>query len=434
MDRPARQAEHDAAAGRIALMLRQLGAQPTDPVPSLPAIARARQLLSVHDTLRGDLDRLPRDLAAKQAERDKAAGELAALAPPADMRGLKRLVREIGSDPAANAAQAARMVTQRRAALEQGLRRVPGWTCGAEALADLSPLPLGEYERLAARRETAELARARLATDLASARADAEAVGAGLAALSGDVPIPDAALLAAARQRRDRGWALICRRLFEGGQTPEAERAWAGDLPLPLAYERAVTAADDIADRRGSEAERVERVAELRRQIAATEAVIADLSARLAEAADLCAQAEAAWAAVCSPLRLPVDAGLGTVRELLAGRERVLDLLRGVGEAEEAHDALLARHADWEARLAGCLNLPSATEPAALSPLLARAEAAIDSEERAEKARTRLETRLAASRDEAGRLAQALTEFDRPAHEMAARVDGGARRVEPPRR
>ncbi len=409
-DRPARQAEHDAASGRIAGMLRQLGAQPTDLIPSLPAIARARQLLSIHDTLRGDLDRLPRDAAAKQTERDKAAAELAALGAPAETRGLKRLVREIGSDPATSAAQAVRTVAQRRAALEQALRRVPGWIGGAEALADLSPLPPSEYERLGARRDAAEQTRARLASDLASARADAEAARARLTALSGDVPIPDAAQVAAARRRRDGGWALICRRLFEGTPDPAAERAWAGDLPLPLAYERAVTAADDLADRRGSEAERVERMAESRRQIAATEAIIEDLCIRLAEAVDACARIEAAWTAVCSPLNLPSDAGLGAVRDLMAGRERVLDLLRGVAEAEEVNDTLLARHADWAAHLAAGLNVPATNEAAALPGLLARAEAAIDTEERAEKARAKLETRLAAAREEAERLAQALTE------------------------
>ncbi len=409
-DRPARQSELDAATGRIAAMLRRLGAEPTDPVPPLPAIARARQLLSEHDALRGDLNRLPREAAAKQAERDNAASALAALPPPADLRVLKRLVREIGADPAASAADAARVVAQRRAALDQALRRVPGWTGGAEALAALRPLPLSEYERLGARRDAAEQDRARLSADLATARTEAETARARLAVLSGDGPIPDAALVAAARRRRDGGWALICRRLFEGAADPEVERAWAGDLPLPLAYERAVTAADDLADRRGSEAERVERVAELRRQIAAFEATSAEISARLAEAASACAQADAVWSAVCSPLDLPGDAGLGAVRELLAARERVLDLWRTVAEAEEASEALLARHAGLAAQLSDGLTLPPTDDPAALAGLLARAEAAIEAEERAEKTRARLEAQVAAARRDAERLAHALGE------------------------
>jgi uncharacterized protein YhaN len=409
-DRPARQSELDAATGRIAEMLRRLGAEPTDPVPPLPVIGRARRLLSEHDALRGDLDRLPRDAAAKQAERDDAANALAALPPPADLRALKRLVREVGADPAASVAEAARAVAQRRAALDQALQRVPGWTGGAEALAALRPLPLSEYERLGARREAAEQARARLADDLAAARADVEAVRERLEVLSGNAPIPDADRVDAARRHRDGGWALICRRLFESAPDREAERAWAGDLPLPLAYERAVTAADDLADRRGSEAERVERVAELRRQVASTEATIAAMAGRLAEAASACAQADAAWSAVCSPLNLPGDAGLAAVRELVAARERVLDLWRALAEAQEANEALLARHAGLAAQLSDGLTLPPTDDPAALPDLLARAEAAIDAEERAEKTRARLEAQAAAARRDTERLAQALGE------------------------
>ncbi|MBV8613775.1 MAG: hypothetical protein JOY66_08380, partial [Acetobacteraceae bacterium] len=409
-ERPARQSELDAATGRVAEMLRRLGAEPTDPVPPLPVIARARQLLSEHDALRGDLDRLPRDAAAKQAERDDALSALAALPPSADVRALKRLVRETGADPAASAAEAARVVTQRRAVLDQALRRVPGWTEGAEALATLPLLPLSEYERLGARRETAEQTRARLADDLAAARADVEAARKRLKDWSGDAPIPDAASVGAARRHRDGGWALICRRLFEGALDREAERAWAGDLPLPLAYERAVTAADDLADRRGSEAERVERVAELRRQIAAGEATVAAVAGRLAEAASACAQADVAWGAVCSPLNLPGDAGAAAVRELVAARERALDLWRALAEAEEANKALLARHAGLAALLSDSLALRPADDPAALPGLLARAEAAIDAEERAEKTRARLKAQEAAAGRDAERLAQALGE------------------------
>jgi uncharacterized protein YhaN len=409
-DRPARQAEHAAAAGRIEAMLRQLGAKAEDAIPPLPAIARARHLLSAHDRLRADLDRLPREAAAKDAEAAKTTAELGSLEPTADMRGLNRLVREIGADPAARATEAARAVAQRHTALEQALRRVPGWANGAEALADLRPLPLSEYERFAAHLRDAGLSSTQVAADLAAARTTADTATARLAALSGDGPIPDAAAVDAARQTRDAGWALICRRLFGDGPDVPAERAWAGDLPLALAYERALAAADDLADRRGGEAERVERAAELRRQIATAATAVQARTTQLAEAEEECAHARTAWATASVPLQLAPDAGLPALRDLLAGRERVMDALRDLAIAEEAQAALLAQHSDWAARLAIALNEPANDDPTALPARCVRAEDAIDLAARTEKARTRLETRRATARQDADRLSRELTE------------------------
>ncbi|MEO8715367.1 MAG: AAA family ATPase, partial [Acetobacteraceae bacterium] len=404
-DRPARQAEHDGAVGRVDAILRQLGARRGHAIPPLPAISRARQLLSRHDTLRADLDRLPREAAARAAELAKTADGLAALAPPGDMRALNRLVREIGTDPASPAREAARAVTQRRAVLEQTLRRVPGWISGAEALADLRPLPLSEYERLGARTSDAEQARAQLATDLAKPRACADDAITRLGVLSDDGPIPDEGAVRSARHTRDAGWVLICRRLFGNAPDQEAERAWAGGLPLGLAYERAVAAADGLADRRGSEAQRIEQAAELRRQIAAADGAIEEITARLAEAEEACARARVAWAGALPP-GLADDVGLPALRDLLTGRERVMDALRDLSVAEEAHTALLEQHAEWVARLVIILS----DDPAGLPALLARAEDAIDRAARTEKMRTRLETGRATASQDAERLSQALAE------------------------
>lgn len=409
-DRPARQAEHDIAAGRIAAMLRQLGARSGDAIPPLPAIARARQLLSARDAWRADLDRLPREAAAREAEIAKLEADLAALGPTADMRGLNRLVREIGTDPAARAKEADRALALRRAGLEQALRRVPGWTGEAEALADLRPLPSSEYERLASRLSAAEQAATQIAAELASAHAAARSATARLAALSAGAPIPDAAAVEAARRTRDAGWALICRRLFGDAPDVAAERAWAGDLPLALAYERALTAADDLADRRGGEAERIERAAELRRQLAAAETSARTCAARLSEAGEETACARIAWSGVCAPLGLPADAGLPALRDLLAGRDKVMDALRDLAAAEEARAAVLSEHAELAARLAAALSEPASDDPAALSALCVRAEDAIDLASRTEKARTRLEARRASAREDADRLRRELAD------------------------
>ncbi len=414
-DIPGRQGEHDAIAMHIASLLRALGspvaaARAAEAIPPLAAVARARQLLSDHDRLRAELDRLPREAAGKDAEIARAEAEQAALPPSADLRALKRLAREVGSDPAARANEVARNVARRSAALKDAARRVPGWTRSAEALADLRPLPLAAYERLSQTLQTAEQACSQDEAALSGLRAEADEARRRLAEVAGDGPIPDEAAVATARRTRDRGWHLIYCRAFEpGAADAAAERAWAGELPLALAYERAVAAADDLADRRGGEAARIARAAELRRQIAAAE--------QRSEAAATCLAlneqqrdlARLAWQDACAPLGLASGAGLPAMRDLLAGRDRVIDAVRELSVAEEARDALATEQAHLANRLAAALGIPEG-EAASLGSLLARAEEAIDAETRADKARTRVQDRLSAAREERERLGQALAQ------------------------
>jgi len=178
---------------------------------------------------------------------------------------------------------------------------------------------------------------------------------------------------------------------------------------VPLAYERAVTAADTLADLRTTEAERLAKTAEIARRLAATEAGVAQAETRVAEATAAHAAALGAWRAALAPLGLEAATGLAELRTLLAGRDKILEAARDMATAVAARAALASQQAAWAARLADAL----AVAPDSLSALLALAEQRIEEAAKADKERDRLRERLDAHRrgeaEKAAALARAET-------------------------
>ncbi len=92
-----------------------------------------------------------------------------------------------------------------------------------------------------------------------------------LESLQAEEKVPDREQLTAVRTRRDRGWELVRKRFIEQLEVPPADVSrWmgGGDQPLPDAYEASVRQADDVADERQRQAERVARHEQLGREIA----------------------------------------------------------------------------------------------------------------------------------------------------------------------
>ena len=58
---------------------------------------------------------------------------------------------------------------------------------------------------------------------------------------------------------------LVLRRAFAVPPTPAEERTYAGSEPVALVYERQVRSADELADRRTAELERVQEAERLGR-------------------------------------------------------------------------------------------------------------------------------------------------------------------------
>ena len=405
LDIPKREAELARSSDDIGEILRQLGstlpaARAAEAVPPRGVVVQARRLATEHAKLRATLAALPAELA--QSDKDIAATEadLVALPTAVDRRGLARLVREVrgAGDPEHRAREAAQAVEDRRAKLGAALARTRHWRQGADELVALPVLPMESYERLQAACAAAEAGLTAGERDLGACRASIEAEQFRLAAIVRGQPIPDEAAIAEARRHRDAGWQLIYRRAFTGDPPDAAvEAAWAGEQSLPLAFERAMTAADDLADRRNREGERLAQAAELTRRIGELTARLADDEAKHAAARAHCDAARQAWRDACATLALPDEATIAELRAFLAGRDRVIDAQEALASALRDQAALAQRHAAWGDRLATELG-PVLAPAAGLTEWLGLADECLDANKQAEEMRARLQDRLTTQR------------------------------------
>ena len=384
---------------RMADALRGLGrALPESDVeallPPLALLTRARLAIRRHDSL-----------AAKQAA-DGEALRLAGLALAAaeaspacvDMapEGLEALVAEIRADgnPVKRRDDAARALRVAEADLAAALAAVAGWRGEAAELRALVPAGETSFERLAHA----------LAALIEAARRDADAhaelettcakVAGRLGALR-QTDLPDAASIAAARARRDLGWRLIHRRAFSpDAPEPAAEAAFAGDEPLPLAFERSLRTADDLADRRIAELDRVSEAERLTGELAGLRSACATADAKASASAGALAACREEWANALAPLGLEGAATIADVRRFLASRLTVVAALRtaeiargAVADVQEAHDA-------WAGRLASTLGV---ARDGGLPALLAQADARLKAAADSQSARLVWQTKRAAA-------------------------------------
>ena len=381
-DIPKREAELAAARAAIGRLLRELSS-PCDPadaaaeVRAAADIATARALIAEHAALSAAVELARREEAGAREKVAQAEDDLAALPALPDTEALAAALAEaVAEGEPARQAQAAQAAEAEAAArLAAAVARVPGWRGEPAWLAAL-PLPAeGTLARLdkalSDARAQAEAAEARRAEDAAAL----EGARTRLADLTGARPLPDAAAVAAARAHRDRGWALVFARL-EGSPLPDAEAAYAGGTPLPLAFERAMAAADGVADRRAEEFERLATAAELHGVIARHEAALAGSVQTAIERREQMEAASQAWAAAVTPSGLPPGAGLAEVRAFLSARDKVVDAMQALQVARDAAAALAARQAATAAQLAAGLQTGPDTLPRLVAAATQRVKAA----------------------------------------------------------
>ena len=418
-DIPRREAELAAAEQQIAKMLHQLDsalpvARAAEAIPREAVVAEARRLFAEHEKWRADLDRLPGELAAVIGDIAAIEAELARLPEPTDTAAAAREAREIrrAGDPAQRANDAAQNVADHAVKHAAALARIPAW---GERAVGLKVQPLAGYERLDAARSAAASALDACAATLAGLARDAAGEQARLAEVAVAGPLPDAEAIAAARARRDGGWQLVFRRAFTPDPPSAAEEAaWAGAVALPLAYERAVTTADDIGDRRNREAERVVLTEEIARRVADLQTRIVEANAIRADAQTARDAALGAWRDALAPLALDAATGIAELRALLAGRDKAIDAQAGLASATAAQAALRRQQADAAGRLAAALGEAAGRDAGDLPGLLALAEQRVEAARKADEVRTRLRDRYDALR---------RSEADR----RAALADAGAR-------
>jgi uncharacterized protein YhaN len=399
---PETEAAIAAARERIAAQLTALGrpdaANPVDMVPPPALLAQLRRLIAERAAQDATFLSLPRRLAEQRARLGEEEAALAALAPPGDAQRLEELLAEIrrGGDPARNLAAARRGVLEAEARLSTALARLPAALRDPAVLAASPPADLAALERLVGARDAARLAVERQTEESQRAEAALAAARREQAALEASGTPPSREALAEARARREAGWNLIFLRLTGATPEPNAERAYGGERPLPLAYADAVTAADRLADARWMDAERTTQAERLVRVLVERGAELAAARAAQDAARRMLAEAGMAWANAIRPIGLEEEAGLAEVQRALSAREAGLAAQQALIVAKATLEELQAWQDSAAARLAQALAEPASAD---LPLLLDRAEERLRQQRGVDSDRRAREAALEAARE-----------------------------------
>ena len=395
-DLPGRQAERDVSLARLRDLLAQLGSdlpaeRAAEALPTRPLLARTRQRIKDHATFAAAAQTTPGRIAARTNDLAEVERRLAELPPIRELGTLEAMLEEIraAGDPTMHRLEAEAAVAECDAALTAALARIPTWSGDAEALIALSVPAIDVWRRLdtdmAAKRGETAMAAERLADEIAKL----EQARTALAGLTEGETIADDATLARARSHRDAGWKLIYRRAFTSEAPSAAEvQAFAADVPLPLAFERAIGDADAIADRRAANSEILGLVAAARRAVNEAEQRVVAARERSRLAQEAFAQTRRVWAALCHSIGQQADAALADIQAFLTAREQAIDVLQRRALAVHTLQSLLQRQQDWVGALAAALS----QKPTDLPALLGLADQALSQARQQQQIRHQLET------------------------------------------
>jgi len=341
---------------------------------------RIHELIQEHAALGAALDAAREEAEAAAEEQERARAARAALPPAPDAAALAGALRraEAQGDLEERLARARAQCAALGGQAETGAGALglwPGPPNDLKALVALAVPPDETLRRFEAR-EAALAAERRDATrELETQARELEARRAELEALRGAGDVPTEADLLAARELRDRGWALVRARLSGSAGTGEAEFvARLGASGLEAAQEAAVRRADELADRLRREAGRVAEQAALLAAVQRLESGLDRAGRRLgaldAEAGALGAQWKELWA--------PLGVDPLPAREMLAwteARREVCRIVAALGEAEAEAATLEERAGALDAELRALLAAAGAA-PSAAAGLGALADAA----------------------------------------------------------
>nr|WP_294506619.1 AAA family ATPase [uncultured Rhodopila sp.] len=412
-DLPGITAQHEAKLARLADMLRQLGSdlppmRAGDVIPQRALRARTQRLIRDYTEPMTAM----RDAPAQRANRTRELAEidrkLAESPVPPDLHILEALMRDIG-DPIARHEDALRAQAETAAALAGALARVPGWHGDAAELAALKPLTADLFVRQDKEVGTATTSETLARQSHAMEEKALQAARAKLSDLAGGGTVPDAEAIEHARARRDAAWRLIYRHAFTTDKpTPEEGSAVTGGTPLPLAFERAMAAADKLADDRASASDLLARIDEARRTVASQEQRVVQAADHLRIEQEAADAARRAWMQICAPLSLGPSPALSDVQTFIAAREKVLEAVARHAGTTHVVEALAAKHAAWTSRLAQLLPPPHGD----LASLLSSARRALDEGSKLEKTRRDLETKRAVAEKELHETETKVTEAE----------------------
>ena len=339
---------------------------------------RTRQELSV-------LARTHADDAAELAALTTTAEAISAQLPDEHGRELLAQLEHLHSDHA-DLERLDLELTRQSADLDLALARLHPRPAG-----DPSQLPLpaaAAVQDLQARRHEQGADRREAQNHLSEQTAELARLDAELAALAGH-DLPDPARLSAARTHRDDTWSLVRqqllaprpgpqRDLFSSASKPEpspAKHKPADAKQLARAYERAVTDADQLADRLRDAAEHLAQRTALGHAAARVRLALAATRERLATLDASEQQWRAAWSDLWRPLAIsPTSpaAMLAWLTDAAALRDLATAHARRTREAAALRPAIAA----FESRLRRHLDAPDAAWPHLVHQLRARERAA----------------------------------------------------------
>lgn len=287
-------------------------------LPAQTVAARITDLAGLCSRLEAEAEAVEREMLQRRAALERTCAQRAALPAAIDLATLQPRLAEF--ERVAALADRAQRGAAEAEALRAGVSRAAAALGHAEPerLARLAvPVPqvVADFEsEFAALDEAARL----LEEQQRARRQDLERVRQALEALRAGGEVVTQAEVAAARRRRDGGWALVRRVHIDGapGGGADEAAAYAGTGSLADAFEAAIAEADRLADLLHADVERATRAGEARQRVAQMEAAQAqDQSARQALAVRR-AELERRWAQVLAPLG-QTDLGPAAAREWL---------------------------------------------------------------------------------------------------------------------
>lgn len=357
-------------------------------IPGRVKVTAVRALLTRRGGALGAVTSAQSAMVEAEMRATHLARQLADAPPPRDVSALAALIRatRLQGDLGALITAAARELADAQAQCGRTLSALAPTVANEEQLAALSP---PAAETIGAHRDARRDLERRLEACDDRLRTVREAIERGrkaYARIVADERIIPADELADLRQRRDAGWSIIRRLHLDNASVAQDEmRAFTGESGLAAAYEAAVAAADDAADRRFDKAEATARAMVLSRQIAdqqqSLEALEAERAAILTKQDALARDWNALWADTAISPRPPDE-----MLAWLTGRQQALDLI----EKRDAIQCRLAslRDAEQAARLqflAQYAALGAMTAPLGDLPLAALLESAADVTRQEEK-------------------------------------------------
>lgn len=386
-DRPERNGMRISLRKDAALFLKQVRQDlPLEKVETLwPALSKkrtAQTLSGQYEAINQQLTLARKQKKAAEQELQKVKERLTAIPAPEDDERLLQAVKlaQKSGEIDAPLEKSRSEVEQDQKECRAELKRIGLWSGELASFKELA-LPLFEtvkkfekkYNDLAEERRGLEKERKAAEQELQNATAEVRKM-----VYAGEVPSEEE--LIRTRERRERGWQLLCRQWLEQEDVAKESLAFAPEQPLPEAYEASVSQADLVADRLRREAERVANAAALRSQIEKQKEILKQndkLREQLDEQAE---KLEDEWYAIWTPVNIiplsPREMG-NWLTEIDKLRFRLRDLFKKELQIElDLKNRQLLRQAVLkELKEMGVVQVPESDE---LASVLVLAESVLD--------------------------------------------------------